>query len=297
MPGSSPPTGTRPGALAAALFAVVVWGASFAVTRAAVQEVPPLTLAFLRFALAAALLWPLGARLRIRLASRDRYAIFALGFVGVTLYFAFENFGLQFTTASHGALIVATIPLATELVLARRDRRAPTPSVLLGLLAALAGVALIFGRDATGHAGLFGDLLMLGAVLSWVGYTLLAERLVPRFPGVFLTWKIMTVGAFTLLPGALVEFSLVPFGFPSLAAWAGIVFLGVFCSALGYLAWNYAIPILGVDRTNILIYLIPLVGVLAGVWGLAEPFTARIALGGVLIVGGVAWAGWRQQGR
>jgi drug/metabolite transporter (DMT)-like permease len=294
--GQPPPTDrSRLGAFAAALFAVVVWGASFAVTRAAVREIPPLTLAFLRFFLAAALLWPLGGRIRIRLTAADRLAIFALGFVGVTLYFAFENLGLQFTTASHGALIVATIPLATELVLARRDRRRPPPAVLFGLLAAFAGVTLIFGRDTAEGSGFIGDLLMLGAVLSWVAYTLIAERLVPRFPGLFLTWKIMAVGAFTLLPAALVESWFLPFALPSSAAWAGVGFLGVFCSALGYLAWNHAIPILGVNQTNILIYLIPLVGVLTGVLGLDEPFTARIALGGALIIGGVAWAGWRQQ--
>ncbi|MHB8765898.1 MAG: EamA family transporter, partial [Deferrisomatales bacterium] len=61
-------------------------------------------------------------------------------------------------------------------------------------------------------------------------------------------------------------------------------------SALGYLLWNAAIPALGVTATNNLIYGIPLVGVLAGVAFLGEPLTARVALGGALIVGGVAVA-------
>ncbi len=282
-------------ALAAALFAVFVWGASFAVTRAAVQEIAPMALAFLRFALAAAILWPAAMRFDVSPTRAERRTIFVLGFLGVTLYFAFENVGLVFTTASHGALIIAIIPLVTELIVARRDRRRLSTPVLTGLAAALAGVALIFGHDSAEPAGALGDLLMLGAVASWVGYTLVAERIVPKYPGIYLTWKIMAVGALTLLPAALLEAFFLPFAPPSAAAWGAVAFLGIFCSALAYLTWNYSIPILGVNATNTLIYLIPLVGVLTGVLALGEPFTVRIALGGALIVGGVAWAGWRQQ--
>jgi drug/metabolite transporter (DMT)-like permease len=275
----------------------VVWGASFAVTRAAVQEIAPMALAFLRFALAAAILWPAAFRFKVSMVPAERWAVFTLGFLGVTLYFAFENVGLVFTTASHAALIIAIIPLVTEVVIARRNRRRLSASVLIGLVAALAGVALIFGHDTGEAAGTLGDLLMLGAVASWVGYTLVAERIVPRYPGIFLTWRIMTVGALTLLPAALVEILIFPFAPPSAAAWTGVAFLGIFCSALAYLTWNYSLPILGVNVTNTLIYFIPLVGVLTGVIALDEPFTRRIALGGALIIGGVAWAGWRQQAR
>ena len=68
-------------ALLAALATVVVWGASFAIIRSAIAEVPPFTMAFLRFALASALLlpaaWPLYRRSPI--ARGDRWAVFGLG--------------------------------------------------------------------------------------------------------------------------------------------------------------------------------------------------------------------------
>lgn len=284
-------------ALAGALFAVAVWGASFAVTRSAVREIPPLALAFLRFALAAAVLWPAARKESRQVSPEDRRALFALGLTGVTFYFACENIGLVFTSASHAALIVATIPVVSELALARRRRRSPSSRTLAGLLAALAGVALIFGRDTGGSASVLGDLLMAGAVASWVGYTLLAEHLTRRYPGLFLTCRVMMAGALTLLPLALIETFIVPFNPPSRAAWAGVAFLGLFCSALGYLAWNRAIPVLGVTVTNLLINLIPLIGVLIGILTLGEPFTWRIAGGGGLILGGVVWAGRRREKR
>ncbi len=130
-------------ALLLALFAVLVWGVSFAVTRLAVQEIPPMALALLRFALASLFLWPWAARAtkRVTVAAADRLPILGLGLSGVTFYFAFENFGLRHTTASHAALIVAVIPLGTELVAAARQRRRPSSRVLAGLLLALAGAS------------------------------------------------------------------------------------------------------------------------------------------------------------
>ena len=275
-----------------ATFAVVLWGASFSVTRAAVQEIPPLTLAFLRFTLATLVLWPVVRRRwgRLSVAPEDRRTAFALGFVGVTLYFLFENVGLRYTTASHGALIVATVPLASVLAEAAARRRLPPTPVLGGLLAALAGVGLIVDWRGGGEASLLGDSLLFGAVFSWVGYTFLVRRLSRRYPNLWITHAAMAVGAVTLFPLAVVEMALHPWTPPSPAAWGAVAYLGVFCSALAYLLWNRAIPVLGVSVTNNLIYGIPLVGVLTGVLALGEPFTPALFAGGALILGGVAVA-------
>ncbi len=296
----APPLPARPlGPLLLALAVVLVWGTSFSFTRVAVQEIPPLSLAFLRFLLASLFLWPLTHRrlLRTRIAPADRPALFGLGFIGVTLYFAFENFGLKYTTASHGALIIATIPLCTELTETLRRRRLPSLSTLAGLGVSLAGVFLIFGRDSGGGATLEGDMLIIGAVVTWVWYTYLADRLVNRYPNLVLTHWIMLVGTATLLPGAAAEYLISPFGLPSAGAWGGLAFLGIFCSALAYHFWNLTIPALGVTTTNNLLYGIPLVGVLTGILALGEPLTLTIVLGGALIIGGVVLASRRPGGK
>jgi drug/metabolite transporter (DMT)-like permease len=293
FPAAAPSRFSHFGSLLLALAVVVVWGISFAVTRATVTELPPLSLAFLRFLLASLVLWPLTRRLRreVRIARGDRMAVFLFGFVGVTLYFGFENFGLKYTTASHAALLIAIIPLATELADALRRRRPPSLPVLAGMLISTTGVALIFGRDGGGGASLLGDSLMLGAVAAWVWYTFLAEHLMHRYPNLLLTYWIMGVGSLTLLPGALLEYALAPFPSPSPAAWGGVAFLGIFCSALGYHFWNQAIPVLGVTASNNLLYGLPLVGVVTGILLLGEPLTPAIAGGAALILGGVLLAG------
>ncbi len=288
---SHPPPRSQLVPLLMALFCIVAWGLSYAAIRATVQEIPPLTLACLRHIFAAALLWPLvrWRSGRQAIAPADRWKILALGLSGITCYFAFENFGLLLTTASHGALIIAVIPLGTELVIARRKRQLPPAATWLGTAVALLGVGFLVGLGE-GEASLAGDLLMFGAVASWVVYTFLVEDMGHRYPKLLLTRQIMLYGGLTLLPGMAWELLRAPLVPPSPTAWSGLVFLTVVCSALGYFFWNTAIPALGPSATNTLLYLLPLVGVLGGVLLLGEPLTTAIFIGGGLILGGVLLA-------
>ncbi len=274
-------------ALLAAGAVVVLWGVSFPVSRVAVREIPPLALAAGRFALAAAVLWP-AARLRgLRLARADVAPVFALGLLGVTLYFALENYGLTYTTASRASLIVAAVPLGSALVEAIRRRRVPRPLSLAGMFAAMAGVVLIVKPDGSAAHGLLGDLLMLGAMAAWVAYTFLARDLTARTPALLVTAATMAAGTITLLPLAAVEALFVPLHAPSAAAWAALAYLGLLCSAAAYLLWNLALPALGVSVSNNLLNGVPLVSVVTGVLALGESFTGTMALGGTLILAGV----------
>jgi drug/metabolite transporter (DMT)-like permease len=273
-----------------ALFCIIVWGLSYAVIRASVREIPPMSLAFLRFVLASSLLWPFVRRQWRPVARRDRLPLLALGLTGVTIYFAFENYGLKYTTASHAALIIATIPLCTELVAALRRREALGWQTLAASCVALAGVFVLVGPGQDPQASLLGDLLMFGAVGSWVCYSFLVEKPSGRYPNLQVTEIIMLIGLLTFLPGAVAETLLAPYPWPSVAAWGGVVFLGVFCSAFAYHFWNQAIPALGVTVSCNLLYALPLVGVAGGIVLLDEPLTPGVGLGAVLIVGGVVWA-------
>lgn len=184
--------------LSMALFCVLVWGISYAVIRETVQQIPPLTLACLRHLLGAALLWPLTRRRisTVKVPLRHHLAIGGLALAGISLYFGFENNGLKLTSASHGALLIALIPLGTELVTAVKKKRLPPPATWLGTAAALAGVMLLVNQQ-NGVASLEGDLLMLGAVSSWIIYTFGVASFASRYPGLYLTRQIMLYGALT----------------------------------------------------------------------------------------------------
>ncbi len=268
------------------IFCILVWGLSFSVTRSAVQLIPPLTLASLRFFLAAALLWPLTRKEGMRLNPTDRKLIWLMALCGISLYFSFENYGLKMTTASHASLIIATIPLGTELVSAWRSRQWPKVTTWMGALLALGGVGLLVGSD-DGTASPAGDIVMFGAVVCWISYTFLVERASGRYPNLLVTRWIMLIGAVTLLPGAVVEMLFFGMPRPTPFAWMQVLFLGVVCSALAYDFYNRAVPALGPAVTNSAIYFIPLVGVIGGIVLLGEPVTSALFVGGALVLCGV----------
>ena len=272
--------------LCMAFFCVIVWGISYAVTRSAVQQIMPFTLACLRFYLAAALLWGIMRKLNLKLQKSDYGSFLAVTFIGTTLYFTCENLGLKLTTASHGSLIIATIPLGTELVLAWRKRCRPPLKIWLGTIMALSGTALLIGRS-TGGASVLGDLLMFGAVACWIVYTFQVDNLARRYPPLLITFWMMLMGAISFTPGAILEWLLKPQPWPDFWAWWQVLFLGVVCSALAYDFWNRAVSTLGPTVSNTLLYFIPLFGVLSGILFLNEPITAELFWGGGLIFGGV----------
>ncbi len=282
----------RTRALLLGLTVVVIWGVSFSATRAAVQEIPPLTLAFLRFLVASALLAPIVRRKYgvVHLPRGERRLLMAMGLSGVTLAFVFENVGLRYTTASHGALLISLTPLASVAAEALLGRSRPSGKTLGGLVAALLGVVLIVGSPLAGGATLLGDALILANVVSWVVYSFLTERLSHRLPNLVITTKSIVFGTIALAPLAAVELWREGMGMPSRAAVAAVFYLGIFCSALAYVWWNRTLSVVGVTVTNSLIYGIPLVGVATGVLLLGEPLTWWICVGGALIVGGVALA-------
>lgn len=272
---------------------ILSWGISFVVIKTTMSEIPPLTLAFLRFFLAALIVWPWASKAKTwrKVAKEDRLPLFLLGFFGVTTYFAFENFGLLYTSASHGALIIATIPLCTELYGIIQQRLPIKPMLIAASLTALGGVFLLVSNDGAGStASTTGDLLIFGAVASWVAYSAYADRLLHRYPHLLITMLIMVTGAVTLFPGALLEWVLTPYPMPSLNAWLGVAFLTIFCSVLGYHFWNLAISHLGVTMTNNFLYVLPLIGVSSGVLLLDEPLTGQIVWGSIMIIGGVITA-------
>lgn len=254
-----------------------------------------MTLAFLRFAIAAVVLWPLVRQRwrQRRLRVEDRWVGFLLGLTGVTLAFVGENIALKLTTASHAALIVATTPLATAVVEALVRWRLPRLVTTAGLVLALAGVVLIVGTATGSEGSVAGDLLMLGTVSAWIAYSVLTKRLSSHYPTLVVTQIAIVVGAVTLFPLALGESIVLGWKRPTMMSLIALGYLGVFCSALAYLWWNRAIRVLGVTATNSLIYGIPLVGVATGVVALGEPLTATVVVGGVLIIAGVTGASWR----
>jgi len=274
------------------LLVMLIWGSTFVVTKAAVADVPPLLLAFLRFALASAILVPT-AQAHGGLSALPRplplRELALMGLTGVAIFFAGFNLALAHTTATDGALIQGTIPAVSALVAAVVLGERLGPGRALGIAASVAGVALVVvaggGSDAAPNRVL-GNLLMVGTVVAWVVYSLVGRRL-RAVSGLATTAYSTLLGTLVLVPAVAVELALRPRPTLTAEGLVAVAYLGVVASAFAFWLWNRALAVLDVAQATAFINLVPLVGVAGAALVLGEPFTLAHLVGGAFIVVGV----------
>lgn len=279
----------------AVLGVVVVWAGSFSVIKALLDHgVEALDIAIVRYAIAlpgfALILWHKGGL--PGLTRRDAGRVVAAGLLVVLGYHLSLNVGTRYTTASVAALVVALAPgmtlvLATLVGLDRMRARQ-----VVGLAVAFAGVMVVVSLGA-GETLSFesakGPLIVVGAPLSFALYNVLLKPLFARHDLLALTAAASLAGTVGLLP--LVRRSTLETAIDVSAADAALLlYLGVLATLLGYIVWNVGLRGLGPTRAVAYTYAIsPLAVVIAAVV-LDEPVTLWLALGGALVVGGIAAA-------
>ena len=287
--------GSQAAVLAVAMAAVVIWAASPMVTKVAVGAVDPLAVGLLRTVIGALAAVPLIVLGRLALpagrGARAHLAVSALG--GFAVFPIVFSLGIARTSAGHGALLLAILPVLTGLIAALLERRPPGARWWLGCAVAVAGTVVLVGaRFGLDHAGatLEGDALVLAsAVCAAAGYVTGARA--AREIG---TWPVtlwgLVIGGGALLPLAPVVVSLAELNTAGLPALGAIAYLAVITSIVGYAAWYWALGRGGIGRTSLAQFLLPIVGVLLAVAVLGEPLTWPMVVAAAIILAGVALA-------
>jgi drug/metabolite transporter (DMT)-like permease len=282
----------------AALVAAVFFGSSVVAVRVAVQEVPPVSLAVLRFGqggllLVLLLLATLG---QLRIEWRDLPLLTLLGAIFFTVFPVTFNASLSLIEASRGALVLATIPLWSALLarVAQSERLAPRQVV--GVLLSLGGVGLALAERGAGWqsglGSLAGDGLMLVTALCGAAYGVLAQRAFARYNALTVTTYAMVLGTLLLLPAALVEGLIGVLPQLDRQTVALLVFLGVFGGALGFFLWTFALTQLTPTQVAVYINLNPLVAMVLAAALLAERLTIIFAAGFGAVLLGVLLVNW-----
>jgi drug/metabolite transporter (DMT)-like permease len=274
--------------------AALLWAGNFVLGRAMRGHIPPIGLAFWRWALALAVLLLLfGRRLaaqRTPLLARWKLVVL-LGILGVGNFNLFVYLGLQQTTATNALLLNAAAPAFIVVLSFLSGLGRPTGRLLLGVALSLLGVAAILSQ---GRASTLlelrlnpGDLWVLAAVLSWSLYTVLLSRRPSGVEPMVLLTALVLVGTAWIAPfyaweiarGLRVTFDLVTAG--------SVLYVGVFASLVAYASWNAGVAQAGASRAGVFLNLMPAFGTLLAVALLGEPFRLFQAVGIGLIVAGV----------
>lgn len=271
----------------AMVLTVLFWGVSFVSIKIAVSEIPPTTMALLRFAIAAGILGILQWRAEPfkKPDKEDMPKFIAGGILGITLYFYFENAGVKLTTASNAALIVMVVPiLAIILDMVFFHSRMSALKLARIVIAVIGSYLSVTGNGQLelGGENFKGNMLILGSMLSWALYTLVNKSLQHKYSGLFLTTWQTLIGTLFLVPLSLFEYrDWQPF---SLLAFWHVLFLAVCCSVIAYVLYVYALKCLDVAVTTLYLNLVPVVGVICGYFILGERVLLVQLLGGAITV-------------
>ena len=273
----------------------VLWGGTFVAARVAAREAGPFAGSFLRFFAACLLLVPLvfhreGPGLRIR--GRQVLWIALLGLTGVFGYNFFFFLGLKTVTASRASLIVANNPVFIALFAALIFRERLTGTRLAGILLSLAGAVTVITRGNPAeilHGGIgIGELSILGCVASWVAYSLIGKVAMDGMSPLLAVTASCVTGMLFLLPPAVAEGMIGQAPGYGWTTWAGIAYLGVFGTVLGFLWYYEGIRAIGPSRAGIFINFVPVSGVILGWLILGEKIDLSLLAGAVMVIGGVA---------
>lgn len=277
-----------------ALFAVIVWGASFIATKVALQDISPIAVVWLRFSMGVLILGiAVSMRRQFSLPGKGEWAYFSLlGFLGITFHQWLQSNGLQTSEAGTTAWIVSTTPVFMALLGWTVLKEALSWIKTSGILLAFAGVLLVVSKGdltsiSVGKFGAPGDFLILISSVNWAVFSVLSRRGLKSYPAGLMMFYVMSVGWLFSSILFFTQTSLAEIPNLTINGWLGILFLGIFCSGLAYIAWYDALQALPSAQTGAFLYIEPLVAVVVAFFVLGEPITFVSLVGGGIILVGV----------
>ncbi|MEO7855040.1 MAG: DMT family transporter, partial [Rubrivivax sp.] len=214
------------------------------------------------------------------------------GLAGFGVFSVMLMAGLAHSLPSHGAVIMATMPMTTQLLRWLLDGVRPARSTLLTSVLALAGVAVVSGLLTGGsHSGAgstwFGDSLILAGTLGWIWYTRGAAKFadldVVEYSAltVLASWPLLLLAA---VAATLLGWAALPTAQDLALTWHALLYVGVVASAIAVLTFNYGVRTLGAVTGTAFFNFVPVSALLMDV-ALGKPPSASELTGTAMVIG------------
>ncbi len=297
----------NPGTVVLLLIPPLMWAGNAVVGRAVSQMVPPLTLNFLRWSLALALLLPLGHRVLGAGSAvwREwrRYAV--LGLLGVGLYNSLQYLALHTSTPVNVTLVAASMPVWMLIVGRVFHGVAIRPAQVAGSALSLAGVAVVLSQGEWSQLlalrFVIGDLLMVLATIVWAFYSWQLTR-VPTDAPVRAHWAgfllgqvvygVAWSGLFAALEWGVTDWR-IEWGWPLALT---VAFVAVGPAIIAFRCWGAGVQRVGPTLAGFFNNLTPLIAALLSLSLLGETPKPFHALAFALIIGGIVLSSRQPRG-
>ena len=276
---------------------VLAWSFNFIVAKRALEEVPPITLLFLRVFFSNVILLGLyfGRRMyrqQQRLQEGDWKWFALLGLFGIAGNQTGFTVGLHYTSVAHSSLIISLTPILVLLMAARMKLEAFTKLKVIGMLLSFTGVAVLVSEHGfdTQSASFSGDLITFAGSLCFALYTVYGKKVADRYDTLTLNTYMYLFGGAAVFVLTGLEVATQNWLAIGWTGWLGALYMAAFASVLGYLIFYYALTKISASRVIAFSYLQPVLATLLSIWLLGDKITTHLLVGGALVLVGVALA-------
>lgn len=275
-----------------ALITIIIWGVTYIASTILLEDYNAIQVIVFRLIIAYVVLWAIKPNPNPPTSLKNELLFIVLALFGVVIYFLFENAALAVPDASPAnvSIIISFAPVATTIgmsIVSKEEKL--TLAKIIGFFVAIAGVVLVvFNGAVVLKINPKGDLLAIGAMISWALYSLISPYLLKRFDNILLTRRCTF---YSLIPLAVI--TLIRDGLPNIEpllnvrSGGSLLLLGILGSGLCYLWWNKAIKTIGVVITTNYLYLSPFVTMISAWLILGKDISVVGIIGAVLIIGGI----------
>ena len=273
------------------ILAMIMWSLTFVWFKIVNEVLGPFTIVFLRLLISSIILllvsWLAGLLQRIRGRDFSRFLILSL--IYPVIYFIAESIGLTLIQASLAAVIISTIPLIVPVGAYILYRERLSRLNIVGVIISFIGVLIVVLKpDLSFNAAPVGFLLMLLAVLSAVGYTLMVKKMTETYTAFSITTYQNIFGTLLFLPLFLIfewkEFTLADM---TLKAALNLGYLAIFGSSIAFIFFNYSVKVLGAARTELFSNIIPVLTAIFAFFMLGESLGIQKIIGISIVLTGL----------
>ncbi|RXK58155.1 DMT family transporter [Lacibacter luteus] len=278
-----------------AVAATIIWSGNFVVARSVIHSIPPVTLAFYRWATAVIILTPVAwkhIKPAWQIVKENKAYFFWTGLTGVSLFNTFVYIAGHSSTAINLALIGTTSSPIMSVILAAWFLKEPVSwRRLLGMLLCIAGILFLLSKGSFQNLLHLqfnkGDAWVLLGALSFAVYNIFARKRPQAISALGFLFFVFLMGAVLLFPAYIAEAAYAARVQWSMQTVLVILYLGLGASVISFLFWNRSIKELGAGRTSLFGNLIPIFSTMEAIAILGEKINYIHIVSFLLIVAGL----------
>jgi drug/metabolite transporter (DMT)-like permease len=243
----------------------LLWAGNFIFGKITINEFSPLGITFLRWLIAICILIPIAivyeklSYASMKKILKESWLILTcMGLSGGILFNVFTYSALQYTSPTNGTLVFSLTPAITMIFSFLIWKEKVSIRQVAGLIFSFLGVVVLLTGGNILHIFQMefnkGDLLMMGADVSWMVYAFLCKQSA-AIPPITATALSSLMAIFLMFPFLMIQ----PLAMQqvTLMGVSGVLYIGIFASVIAFILWNLAVRTVGASRANLTANLIP----------------------------------------